>query len=139
VSPEVVDSLRYTADHCWARTDTDGSVTVGVTDFAQEALGAIVFVGLPEVGRVVQADETFGEVESTKAVSELYAPISGTISAVNEALEDAPGEVNTDPYGTGWICAIRPVDPDAISRLLDADGYGRLTDVAARVEPSTSD
>jgi glycine cleavage system H protein len=103
-------------------------VTVGLTDFAQSALGAIVFVGLPEVGADVVQDETLGEVESTKAVSEVYAPISGSVTAVNAALGASPGAVNSDPYGSGWMCVIEPRNGKEYGELLDPSTYGALID-----------
>src|SRR5262245_44426554 len=101
--------LRYSSDHEWARLE-GALVRVGITDYAQDALGDVVFVEIPETGRAVNAGESFAEVESTKSVSEIYAPIAGTISAVNDELGDAPERINEDPYGEGWICVIEPGD-----------------------------
>jgi glycine cleavage system H protein len=121
----VPDDRRYTQDHEWARLE-DGRVRVGITDYAQDALGDVVFVQLPEQGARVDAGATFSEVESTKSVSDIYAPVAGTVVAVNTDLTDAPQRVNEDPYGEGWICVIEPTDPAALDALLDAEGYARL-------------
>ncbi|MCU1449771.1 MAG: glycine cleavage system protein [Acidimicrobiales bacterium] len=123
----VPDDRRYTQDHEWARLE-DGRVRVGITDFAQDALGDVVFVQLPEPGAAVEAGGPLGEVESTKSVSDVYAPISGTVLEVNSELGDAPQRLNEDPYGEGWICLITPADPAALDALLDADGYRSLTE-----------
>ena len=117
--------LRYSKDHEWAREE-DGKVRVGITDYAQDALGDVVFVELPSVGDKVALGATFGEVESTKSVSELYAPITGTIVEVNVDLTDAPERLNDDPYGDGWICVIEPDDVTQLSTLLDAEAYRGL-------------
>ena len=116
---------RYTSDHEWARLE-DGRVRMGITDFAQDALGDVVFVQLPDLGAEVTAGGPLGEVESTKSVSEIYAPVTGTVAEVNGALSDAPQRVNDDPYGEGWICVIQPADEAAFGALLDADSYARL-------------
>ncbi len=116
------EDLRYTSDHEWVRTEGD-LVRVGVTDYAQEALGDIVFVTLPEVGAQVTAGETCGEVESTKSVSDLFAPVTGTVAERNEALDGSPELVNSDPYGDGWMMTIRPDDASATDSLLDAAAY----------------
>jgi glycine cleavage system H protein len=123
----VPDDLRYSSDHEWARTVGD-RVKVGITDYAQDALGDVVFVQLPTTGTAVEAGGVLGEVESTKSVSEIYAPVGGEVVAVNAALSDAPETLNADPYGEGWICEIRPSDPAAVNSLLDPDGYRQLTD-----------
>ena len=123
----VPEDLRYTADHEWARQE-DGRVRIGITDYAQDALGDVVFVQLPEPGTNVQAGESFSEVESTKSVSDIYAPVAGTVVEVNNELGDAPQRLNEDPYGEGWICVIEPADESTVDRLLDADGYRRLTE-----------
>jgi glycine cleavage system H protein len=123
----ILENLRYTAEHEWV-ADGDASVRVGITDFAQDALGDIVYVQLPELGAEVAAGDAFGEVESTKSVSEIYAPVSGVVTARNEALADSPDLINTDPYGDGWLVEIRPADPAAVGQLLDADGYRKLTE-----------
>jgi glycine cleavage system H protein len=123
---QVPEELRYTEDHEWARQDGD-AVRVGITDYAQDALGDVVFVQLPAVGGRVERGAVLGEVESTKSVSEIYAPVSGEVRAVNEALSDAPELLNSDPYGSGWICEIVPDDAGALSSLLDADAYAQIT------------
>ena len=121
------DELRYSTDHEWARLE-DGKVRVGITDYAQDTLGDVVFVQLPEAGTRVELGGTFGEVESTKSVSDLYAPVAGTIAEVNADLVDAPNRLNEDPYGEGWICVIEPDDAGQLEQLLDADGYRTLVD-----------
>ncbi len=118
--------LRYSNDHEWARKDGD-VVRVGITDYAQDALGDVVFVDLPEVGDAVGEGGTLGEVESTKSVSEVYAPVSGTVRAVNEALRQSPELVNADPYGEGWLCEIEVASSAEYDGLLDAAGYEALT------------
>jgi len=119
--------LRYSSDHEWASRDA-GSVKVGITDYAQDALGDVVFVELPTVGVVVRAGETIGEVESTKSVSELYAPVSGTVTAVNETLCENPALLNDDPYGEGWICTIEVTDDAEYEALLDDASYRTMID-----------
>ncbi|HUY21075.1 MAG TPA: glycine cleavage system protein GcvH [Acidimicrobiales bacterium] len=121
----VPDDRRYTTDHEWALL-VDGKVRVGITDYAQDALGDVVFVDLPAVGAHVEAGGALGEVESTKSVSEIYAPVGGDVAAVNGALADAPELLNTDPYGEGWIGEITPADPGALHGLLDAAAYTAL-------------
>jgi glycine cleavage system H protein len=121
----VPDDRRYTRDHEWARLE-DGLVRVGITDYAQDALGDVVFVELPEVGSSYAAGGPLGEVESTKSVSDVYAPLAGTVTEVNADLGDAPQRLNDDPYGEGWICVIEPVDAGGFSTLLDAEAYRRL-------------
>lgn len=116
------DDLHYTSEHEWVRSDGD-TVRVGVTDYAQEALGDIVFVTLPEVGAQVTAGQPCGEIESTKSVSDVYAPVSGTVVARNDGLDTAPELVNSDPYGGGWMIDIRPEDASAVDGLLDAAAY----------------
>lgn len=117
--------LRYTADHEWARLE-GGGIRIGITDFAQDALGDVVFVQLPEAGTAVEVGDSFSEVESTKSVSDIYAPLAGRVVEVNSALIDAPQRVNEDPYGDGWICVIAPSDPASFATLLDADAYQAL-------------
>lgn len=121
----VPDDLRYTADHEWVRSE-EGRVRVGITDYAQDALGDVVFVQLPEPGATVTAGGKLSEIESTKSVSEVYAPISGEVLEVNSELADAPDRVNHDPYGAGWICLVVPSDAAALDALLDADAYRKL-------------
>jgi glycine cleavage system H protein len=118
-------NLRYTKDHEWARRD-GGAVVVGITAHAQEALGDVVYVELPKLGDTVTAGSPFGVVESTKAVSELFAPISGKVTKVNTALSDEPSNINSDPYGAGWIVEVEPSDPGQLDGLMDADAYGEL-------------
>jgi glycine cleavage system H protein len=119
------DHLKYTAEHEWvdAADAADGGVRLGITAYAQEALGDIVYVSLPEVGEEVEQGAVLGELESTKSVSDIYAPISGTVVARNDALQEAPERINADPYGDGWILQIRPADPGQLEALLDADAY----------------
>ncbi|WP_127500982.1 glycine cleavage system protein GcvH [Actinoplanes solisilvae] len=124
----IPEDLRYTAEHEWVAGDGSGPVRVGITHFAQDALGDIVFVDLPEEGTEVTAGETFGEVESTKSVSELYAPITGTVVAKNASLADEPELINAEPYAAGWLVEIAPADPSAIAQLLDASAYKALTE-----------
>jgi glycine cleavage system H protein len=121
----VPDDRRYTRDHEWALLE-DGRVRVGITDYAQDALGDVVYVQIPELDTAVEVGATFSEVESTKSVSDIYAPISGRIVDVNAELADAPNRLNDDPYGDGWICVIEPDDPSAVDALLDADAYRTL-------------
>ena len=118
------ENLKYTAEHEWVSAPTDdGIVRIGITSYAQEALGDIVYVSVPAVGGDVTAGQALGEVESTKSVSDVYAPISGTVVARNERLDQQPELLNSDPYGDGWIAEIRPSDPAALDALLDASGY----------------
>jgi glycine cleavage system H protein len=121
----VPDDLRYTPDHEWVRQEGD-TLRVGITDYAQDALGDVVFVQLPEPDADIDGGATFGEVESTKSVSDVYAPVSGKVVVVNTDLTDAPQRLNEDPYGDGWICVIEPSDPDAFAKLLDAEAYRAL-------------
>jgi glycine cleavage system H protein len=123
----VPDDLRYTSDHEWAATE-DGRIRVGITDFAQDALGDVVFVQLPDAGTKVEKGGPLGEVESTKSVSQVYAPVSGTIVQVNSELSDAPEQVNADPYGDGWLVVIEPSDASELDGLLDAAGYRAATE-----------
>jgi glycine cleavage system H protein len=120
---EYPDDLRYSKEHEWARTEQDGRVRVGITDFAQDALGDVVYVDLPEPGTQVSSGQAFGEVESTKSVSDVYAPVSGTIVERNGALEEKPELVNQQPYGDGWLVAIEAADPAELEHLMDAPGY----------------
>jgi glycine cleavage system H protein len=118
--------LRYAKSHEWARLEEDGTVTVGISDHAQNALGDVVYVELPELEVVVEAGEEAGVVESVKAASDIYAPVGGTIIAINHVLEDAPETVNQDPYGDGWFFRIQPNDLGDLDELLDADGYAEV-------------
>lgn len=119
---EFPEELRYTKEHEWARAEGT-RVRVGITDFAQDSLGDIVYVDLPEAGAVVQAGQPFGEVESTKSVSDVFSPLSGTIVERNPLIEDRPELLNEQPYGDGWLVVIEPADPDAVASLLDANTY----------------
>lgn len=121
----VPENLRYSPDHEWALADGD-VVRVGITDYAQDALGDVVYVDLPEVGARLDRGSPFGEVESTKSVSDLYAPVTGTVTEVNQELADAPERLNEDPYGEGWICVIAPDDAGQVEDMLDADAYRSL-------------
>jgi glycine cleavage system H protein len=123
---EYPQDLHYTAEHEWVRTGSDGVVRIGITAFAQEALGDVVFVSLPAVGDTVTAGDSCGEVESTKSVSDVYAPVSGEVVDVNEALDSAPELVNTDPYGQGWMYEIKVSDAAADASLLDLESYRAL-------------
>ncbi|MEI8406178.1 MULTISPECIES: glycine cleavage system protein GcvH [unclassified Kribbella] len=116
------EDLKYTAEHEWVKAG-DGPVRVGITDFAQDALGDIVYVQLPEVGSKVRAGDACGELESTKSVSDLFAPVNGTVTAVNESLADQPDLVNTDPYGEGWLLDIDVEDAEEVEALMDAETY----------------
>ncbi|MBK7827805.1 glycine cleavage system protein GcvH [Nannocystis sp.] len=121
----IPNNLRYTKDHEWARAEANGTVTIGITTHAVDQLGDITMVSLPAVGASVTAGERFGDVDSVKAVSELFAPISGTVVAVNEHLNDSPEAVNAEPYGVGWMLKVRPSDPAALGDLLSAEQYIR--------------
>lgn len=124
---QIPEDLRYSTDHEWVRLD-DGKARVGITDYAQDALGDVVFVDLPEVGASVAAGESISEVESTKSVSDIYAPVAGTISEVNGDLVDHPERLNEDPYGEGWIFALTLDDEGALDGLLDAAAYRALVE-----------
>ncbi len=123
----VPDELRYSKDHEWARVE-DGRIRIGITDYAQDALGDVVFVQLPEVGTRVSVGDSFSEVESTKSVSDIYAPVTGTVVEVNNELADAPQRLNEDPYGEGWLCVLEPDDASQLDALLDAAAYRQLID-----------
>ena len=123
---DVPDDLKYTAEHEWARVDGT-TIRIGVTDYAQEALGDVVYVTLPEVGAKVGQGDAFGEVESTKSVSDLYAPITGTVTARNDELESRPELINSDPYGEGWIVEIEVADSAQVDGLLDPAAYSTLS------------
>jgi glycine cleavage system H protein len=119
---DIPTDLRYTEEHEWVRLEGD-TIVVGITHYAQDQLGDVVYVDLPATGAEVEAGQVFGEVESTKSVSDLYAPVSGTIAERNEALEDRPELINSDPYGDGWMLRIEVADPAALDGLMDADAY----------------
>ncbi len=121
------DDLRYSTDHEWARVE-DAKVRIGITDFAQDSLGDVVFVQLPTVGSSVKAGDAVSEVESTKSVSDIYVPVSGTVVEVNDSLADGPEQVNSDPYGAGWICVIEPSDASELDSLLEPAAYRALVD-----------
>ena len=125
---ETPTELRYLASHEWARLDEDGNVTVGITDHAQNALGDVVFIELPEVEQDLAAGDEAGVVESVKAASDIYAPVSGTVIAVNDLLDDEPEKVNQDPYGDGWFYKLAPTDVAELEDMLDADGYQEACD-----------
>jgi glycine cleavage system H protein len=118
----VPENLKYTASHEWVRAEADGSLSIGITDHAQDALGELVYVELPEVGRKLGAEEACAVVESVKAASDVYAPLAGEVVAANNALAEAPGQVNKDPYGA-WLFRVKPSDPAALAGLLDAAAY----------------
>jgi len=120
--------LRYTSEHEWAAVEEGGRARVGITDFAQDALGDVVYVDLPEVGTELRAGATFGEVESTKSVSDLFAPVSGKVLEKNEQLEDTPELVNQEPYGEGWMLLVEVSEPSELDDLMDAEAYRRLVE-----------
>jgi glycine cleavage system H protein len=125
----VPDDLRYSAEHEWARRLDDGSrVRVGITDYAQDALGDVVYIDLPEVGDTVSAGDAVGELESTKSVSDMYAPVGGKVVATNDALADNPALVNDEPYGDGWLIEVDMSDPSSYDALMDAAAYRELTE-----------
>ena len=124
---QIPDDLRYSSDHEWVRLE-DGRARVGITDYAQDALGDVVFVDLPDVGAAVTAGESISEVESTKSVSDIYAPVAGTIAEVNADLADAPERLNEDPYGEGWIFVVTVDDVAQVEGLLDAAAYRALVE-----------
>ncbi len=121
----VPDDLKYSSDHEWIRVE-GSRITIGITDYAQDALGDVVFVQVPEQGALVAAGQSISEVESTKSVSDIYAPLAGTIAEVNTDLETAPEQLNSDPYGDGWIAVIEVAEVSAVDGLLDADAYRKL-------------
>jgi len=123
---EFPGDLKYAETHEWVRMENDGNVTVGISDHAQEALGDVVYVELPELGIEVDARSEAGVVESVKAASDIYAPISGTVIAINETLEDAPETVNESPYDDGWFFKLKPGDPSELDALLSAEEYEEL-------------
>jgi len=122
--------LKYTKEHEWVKEDSSGVVVFGITDFAQSALGDIVFASLPKVGAKLTAGQTCGEVESTKSVSDIYSPVTGVVKEVNEKLANNPEILNSDPYVSGWMVKLSDVDTNRLSTLLDAAGYQKITDNA---------
>lgn len=124
---QIPDDLRYSSDHEWVRLE-DGKARIGITDYAQDALGDVVFVDLPEVGAAVSPGQSISEVESTKSVSDIYAPVGGTVVEVNADLADNPERLNEDPYGEGWIFVLTVDDPAAVDGLLDAAAYRALVE-----------
>ncbi len=123
---EIPDDLRYTKSHEWVRVEDDGSVTVGITDHAQGLMGDMVYIELPETGGELAAGKDCAVVESVKAASDVYAPVGGTVTAVNESLADTPEVVNKDPYGDGWLFRLQPGNKGELDALMDADAYGEL-------------
>lgn len=123
---QVPADLKYTKSHEWARTESDGTITIGITDHAQGALGDLVFVEAPEAGRTVTAGDACAVVESVKAASDVYSPISGEVVANNDKLADAPETVNTDPYGAGWLFRVKAADASALGDMLDAAAYEQV-------------
>ncbi len=124
---DIPSELRYSSDHEWVRVE-GATATIGITEYAQDALGDVVFVEMPDAGLVVAAGDSFSEVESTKSVSDIYAPITGSIAEVNAELESQPELLNSDPYGAGWICRIEISDPSELDGLMDAEAYRALTE-----------
>jgi len=124
---DVPNHLRYSADHEWVARNDDGTVRIGITDYAQDALGGVVFVNLPAVDARFESGAMCGEVESTKSVSEIYTPLAGVVTSVNTAVQDDPSLLNSDPYGDGWMIEIRVDDASMIDQLLTADAYRALT------------
>lgn len=125
-----VDDLHYTAEHEWVRIDPDGTAVFGITDYAQQALGDIVYVTLPATGESISAGRPCGEVESTKSVSDVYAPVDGEVVERNETLDGSPEIVNADPYGAGWLVRVRMAAPDQVDGLLSAADYAALTEAS---------
>ncbi len=122
------NELKYTKEHEWVRQESDGTITFGITDFAQSALGDVVFASLPKVGSKVTSGQTCGEVESTKSVSDIYSPVTGTVKEVNTVLNNSPETINSDPYGQGWMVKVSEVDPSTLTDLLDASAYLKITE-----------
>ncbi len=123
---ELPKDLKYTKEHEWIRTEGDGSVVVGITDYAQDSLGDVVYVELPQEGASVTKNEPFGVVESVKAVSDLYSPVSGTVTEVNDSLVDSPEVINEDPYGDAWMIKVELTNPDDLNDLLTAEEYQKF-------------
>jgi len=128
---DIRNDLKYVASHEWIRDEGDGTVTIGITDHAQDLLGDVVFVELPEVGSDVNAGDDAGVVESVKAASDIYAPVSGEVIEINESLEDAPEQANSDPYGDGWFFRVKLSDASELDDLLDAEAYNTLCEEEA--------
>jgi glycine cleavage system H protein len=124
----IPDNLKYNESHEWLRDNGDGTATVGISEYAQDALGDVVFVELPKVGRVLKAKESFGVVESVKAASDLYSPVSGEVIEVNTALESSPETINESPYENGWVMKLKIGDANELANLLDAAGYAKVTE-----------
>ena len=125
---QIPEDLRYTENHEWVRLESDGAVRVGISDYAQDALGDVVYVDLPDVGRSVEAGESIAEVESTKSVNDVSTPVSGVVATVNEPLMDTPVLVNSDPFGAGWFLTITPAEGESIDALMDAVAYTAFTE-----------
>jgi glycine cleavage system H protein len=125
---QIPEDLRYSENHEWVRSDEDGTITVGISDYAQDALGDVVYVDLPEVGRAVDLGEVFAEIESTKSVNDVYAPVPGEIAAINETLFETPELVNQDPYGEAWFIKIAPAVGASLDSLMDAAAYREYAD-----------
>lgn len=123
---EVPDNLKYTSDHEWLRLEDDGTVTLGITEHAQQALGELVYVELPEADRELEPGEACAVVESVKAASDVYSPLAGVVTAANDALAETPELVNDSPYADGWLLQLRPADPQTLEELMDADAYSRF-------------
>lgn len=131
---EYPEELRYSSEHEWAAVEEDNRIRVGITDFAQDALGDVVYVDIPEEGTEVRAGDAFGEVESTKSVSDIFSPVTGRVVQRNAALSETPELVNQDPYGEGWMAVIEMTDPDEVNDLLDAAAYRRLVEEGGQEE-----
>ena len=129
------EELRYTREHEWVREEDGGRLRVGITDFAQDALGDVVYVDVPGAGTEISEGEPFGEVESTKSVSDVFAPVTGVVLESNSMLTDTPNLVNEDPYGAGWMILVEASDPSQVSNLMDAEAYRRFTVSDAEEEP----
>jgi glycine cleavage system H protein len=123
---DIPNELKYVASHEWIRMEGDHTITIGITDHAQELLGDVVFVELPEVGSHIDSGDDIGVVESVKAASDIYSPLSGEVVEINEVLEDEPESVNSDPYGDGWLFRLKLSDPEELDPLLDAEGYAEF-------------
>ena len=125
---QVPEDLRYAADHEWARAEDGNRIRIGITDYAQDALGDVVYLQVPEIGTAVEQGKAFTEVESTKSVSDIFSPVDGSVVEVNADLGDAPERINDDPYGEGWICVVELTDPAQLDEMLDAEAYRALID-----------